>query len=306
VGRFDYAVYGLRLRANRALPHLPPARDPSTTGSADLQLELSNDLPGLATPEATVLRYANTEDAVEFVISADGTQIWSDWSEASPVATIDDFTGLLIGRVLGTALRLRGTISLHGAAIMIGTPAVAIVADRDVGKSTLAGALAATGYAVMSDDVVAITEESAGWTVHPGYPRLRLKPLAIEALELVAPALDRVFTGQEKRYLPLSESTGTRFQREPAPIGAIYELARSSALDSPRIEPVEGADRLATLLRHRSAGHIQVPRARQAQELRSLGALSSSVPVRRIVTPDGLQYVSASCSALCNDLAALA
>jgi hypothetical protein len=303
-GGFDYAVYGLRLRADRALPHLVPAPKDPADRSPDVRLELDCDLRRSAPADGTVLRYAETEDeVVEFVISRDGTRIWCEWSEATSAGTVNDLTGLLTGAVLGTALRLRGAISLHGSAVLVGDRAVAILAEQGVGKSTLAAALAGRGHAVLSDDVVALSEASDGWTVRPGYPRLRLTDEAVAALEL--DASDRVFTGQEKRYLRLGGSEAEdapSFGSEPARLGAIYELARGT--DPPvALEPLRGAERLTALLRHRSARQLRLDPARQAAELRSLGALAGSVPVRRLVRPQGLEDLPAVCAAIEDDAA---
>jgi hypothetical protein len=240
------------------------------------------------------------------VISGDGTRIWSDWTEASPFAGIDDVSALLVGPVLGCALRLRGTVSLHGCAVAVGSRATLVLAEHGVGKSTLAAALARAGHPVLSDDLAAITEDAAGWTVHPGYPRLRLRPDAIDAFNLFAAAMPPVFTGDEKRYMGLSttcEKEGWRFRRKRACIASIYVLVRRPDLDAPVIEPLRGADRLTTLLRHRSASFAILDRSRQADELASLGRLSTAVPVRRVHRPDGLEHLPALRDAILEDMA---
>src|SRR5439155_26242605 len=100
-------------------------------------------------------------------------------------------------------------------------------------------------------------ERPAGnWVAEPGYPRLRLEPITIREIDDQAvPASDAgaVLTRSEKRYLHLSFENGSRawrFQPEPRPVGAIYELRRSSGLLSPSVTPLVGAERLMTLLRH--------------------------------------------------------
>lgn len=252
------------------------------------------------------LRYATPEDAIEFVISRDGTRIWSDWTETSPLASIDDVSALLLGPVLGLALRLRGTVSLHGCAVAVGSHATLILADHGGGKSTLAAALARAGHPVLSDDVAAITEDAAGWTVHPGYPRLRLRPETIDAFRLVRAGMPLVFTGQEKRYVELSTGDGDggwRFGRKGVRIGSIYTVVRRPDLDTALIEPIRGADRLMTLLRHRSARFAVLSASRQADELASLGRLSTAVRLRRVQRPDGLEHLPGLRDAILQDQA---
>jgi len=252
------------------------------------------------------LRYATPEDAIEFVISRDGTRIWSDWTETSPLASIDDVSALLLGPVLGLALRLRGTVSLHGCAVAVGSHATLILADHGGGKSTLAAALARAGHQILSDDVAAITEDAAGWTVHPGYPRLRLRPETIDAFRLIRAGMPLVFTGQEKRYVELSTGDGDgdggwQFGRKGVRIGSIYIVVRRPDLETALIEPIRGADRLMTLLRHRSARFAVLSASRQADELASLGRLSTAVRLCRVERPDGLEHLSGLRDAIIED-----
>jgi hypothetical protein len=305
----DYFVYGLKLRAGRALPHLLPAPDRFRGHPPDIHVHLGDEErpPGPDDlPDAVRLRYSTPQEAIDFVISGDGTRIWGDWTEAAPVARIDDVAALLLGPVLGCALRLRGTVSLHGCAVAVGARAAVILAEHGVGKSTLAAALAREGHRVLSDDLAAITEGAAGWTVHPGYPRLRLRPDAIAAFNLARAATAPVFTGQEKRYMPLStaaEDPGWRFGAERVRIGAIYALASRPDLDTPVIQALRGADGLMTLLRHRSASFAILGQGRQADELASLGRLAGAVPLRRVHRPDGLEHLPGLCQAILEDQA---
>lgn len=303
--RFDYRVYGLRLRANRALPHLLPTPDGFSGRPPDISVHVGDDeqARGQNDSRGSVrLRYST----MEFVISGDGTRIWCNWAEASSVSSIDDVSGLLLGPVLGWTLRLRGTVSLHGCAVAVGSRATVILAEKSIGKSSLAAALAREEHPILSDDLSAITEEEAGWTVHPGYPRLRLRPDTIEAFNLPGSAMPPVFTGQEKRYVGLamtSEREGWRFAQEHAPVAAIYALERRPDLHTPLIEPLRGAGRLTTLLRHRSASFATLAADRQADELASLGRLSTVVPLRRIQRPDGLEHLDVLRDAILEDLA---
>jgi hypothetical protein len=215
-------------------------------------------------------------------------------------------SSLLLGPVLGYALRLRGTISLHGCAVAIGSRAIVLLADHGGGKSTLAAGLARQGHPVLSDDLAAITEDEAGWTVHPGYPRLRLRPDVVEAFNRVGDAMPPVFTGQDKRYMELSttrDGEGRRFGEKGARVGSIYAVSRTSDLDTPVIEPLHGADRLTTLLGHRSASFAVLGKRREADELARLGRLSAAVPVRRIHRPDGLEHLPQLLDAILDDLA---
>src|SRR5438105_783200 len=63
-------------------------------------------------------------DDTRFVIAADGSEIWMDWS---PPNEYEDALTYLMGPVLGYVLRLMGTVSLHASAVAVEGRALAVV-----------------------------------------------------------------------------------------------------------------------------------------------------------------------------------
>ena len=153
----------------------PPASASTGAGAADAG-ETVDVRFGAGHPLAARVRYGDDRASLQFAVDAAGARVWADWSGVVVEPSIASATALLAGPVLGGLLRRRGTTSLHGCAIAIGDGAIVVVGARGAGKSTLAAALAQRGHAVLADDVAALDEHQGGWTVHPGYPRLRLAP----------------------------------------------------------------------------------------------------------------------------------
>jgi hypothetical protein len=299
----DYRVYGLTLRANRQLPHLHPTSARSDGGT----VEVLFDEDARTTGKLDKLTYAGQNGALLFSIDAAGNSVWVNWLGES-ARSIGDAAALLLGPVLGGLLRLRGTVSLHACVVEISSRAIVLVGGKGAGKSTLAAGLAQRGEAVLSDDIAAIGERPAGtWLAEPGYPRLRLQPATIGALDAEGPATSdagAVLTLAEKRYLHLSTSNGARawrFQPEPRPVGAVYELLRTPGLSSPFVTPIVGAERLTTLVRHLRLAPARLEASAQAGELARLGRLASAVPMRRLVIPDDLDDLPAVCNTLVLD-----
>ena len=281
-----YRIYGLTLRVNRQLPHLRHAiaGDPGDT----VHVRFGEGVPAL--PAARV-RYGGAR-AIEFAVDEVGTRVWADWSGVEGEPEIASATALLAGPVLGGLLRLRRTTSLHGCAIAVGDGAIVLLGDQGTGKSTLAAALAQRGHAVLADDVAALAEHPGGWSVHPGYPRLRLTPATIAALREhgslprdAGPVLPRV----DKRYAALtSDGDAWRFAPDPLRLRAIYVLTRDLALVAPRVSPLQGAERLGQLVRHVRASPWPLPASVRAGELARLARLAAAVPIRRLACPEGL------------------
>jgi len=83
---------------------------------------------------------------------------------------------MVVGTLAALLLYLRGALVLHASAVEVDGRAIAFTGHSGMGKSTLAGLVAATGARVISDDVVAVRFEDAGALVAPGATELRLRP----------------------------------------------------------------------------------------------------------------------------------
>lgn len=299
-----YRIYGLTLRVNRPLAHLhrATAADPGDS----VHVRFGEGLPASA---AARVRYGEAR-AIEFAVDEAGTRVWADWTGVDGEPEIASATALLAGPVLGGLLRLRGTTSLHGCAIVVGDGAIVLLGDRGAGKSTLAAALAQRGHAVLADDVAALAEHPDGFRVQPGYPLLRLAPATIAALREHG-SLPRdagaVLPGVDKRYAALTAGGDAwRFSADPMPLRAIYVLSREVGLVAARVSPLAGAARLGQLVRHLRAHPWPPPASMRAGELERLARLAAAVPIRRLACPEGLDALPGTCRLLAEaqDLAA--
>jgi hypothetical protein len=89
----------------------------------------------------------------KFDILSEGRLIrWTPGSQAIPEVV----RAVLLGPVMALALHESGILCLHGSAVAFDDRAVAFVAPKMSGKSTLALALVADGAVLLSDDLVAI------------------------------------------------------------------------------------------------------------------------------------------------------
>jgi len=321
---FRYTTYGLTLEANQPLPGLMPA-------SANTPVDIWVDLNGESQAPSTDIE--NLPSGIDLVEKADGTylHIWFRGdgqygqvnfemdSEGShiratwPRSRIEDVTTLLLGQVLGCALRLRGILCLHACVVAIGPQAIAIVGETGAGKSTTAAALADRGYSIMSDDIAVLKDCPERFLVQPGYPRLRLWPQSINALYGSEVDLARIFRSSEKRFLDLSDNsseikskTAWRFESEPVPLAAIYILGeRQPGLAAPKIEPIPPAMAVMKLMQQRSVSHFKLDGDKQGREFAGLSRVAMKVPVRKITRRDSLEALPQLCHAILEDLASI-
>ena len=317
-GWLYYAVYGLRLRADADIPGLlsapgtewdvdvcfaagPPAAliwQPSSRYTNRREND-QGESPWLEIHESAdgqYVRLTYTETRIGFVLSQQGTHIWIDNPDTIPYELAIPY---LLGPVLGFVLRLRGVVSLHASAVVVDGQAVAFMGQVGAGKSTLAALFAAHGYPVITDDVLPLLRQEDAWWVHPGYPRLRLWPPSIEAVNRKPDGLPLVVPGWDKRYLDLD----TAFYPRPLPLARVYILVdwQPAPHLAPRLERAGPQEALFDLMPHTYTNYL-LDRAMQAHEFGILSDLAQSVPVYRVTAPNALDWLPMLCDRILDEL----
>ena len=318
---FKCAIYGLGIHVNyplAALKSLPaaektdvyiefgsiPADAQVTVGAEAEQFYLSpqRDLRGVPTVIAARLRSNGAVrmsycDGTIFVINKQASQVWAI---TPPDQTIEDTAAYLLGPIMGTVLRMRGVMCLHGSAVAIGDQAVALIGVSGAGKSTTAAAFARLGYPVLSDDVLALTDLTNHFLVRPAYPRVRLWPESVAGLFGSADMLPRMTPNWDKHYLALNTSD-RHFQSEPLPLAAVYFLGPRTLGGHPAVvevaRPVEAM--MALISDSYAANYVYKPL--RAKEFEVLSRLVRDVPQRRVAASDDYSRIDEFCDVVVRD-----
>ena len=238
----------------------------------------------------------------EFLISPDGYRILYRRLDR---ATRESFSVYLLGHVLSFSLVARGIEPLHGTVVTIDGEAVAFLGDCGYGKSTLAAALLARGFQILTDDLVAVDERDGAWVVHPGVPRLKLFPAIARQVLGSSRHGTPMNTGTTKLVLPLGIEQATR---QPAPLKRLYVLStpgkgRSRQGPQVQIEHLSGKAAFLEVLRA-AFNPVIVEKARLAHQFAFTSRLVASVPVRELRYPRSLSALPAVGDAVLADLAA--
>jgi hypothetical protein len=307
----NYRIYGLNLTANLAIPGLfaieiSPSNEllvEVVLGSLPIWLSKSPKNSGIppdwytfkkqsdGTQEVHTLRvwqieegkyfYCLYKDGTTFVVDRLGTKIWATWPED---LTLEDTATYLLGPILGFVLRLQGTVCLHASAIVIQDRVAVLLGAAGAGKSTTAAAFAQRGYAILSDDVVALVDQRDTFLVQPSYPRIRLWNSSVEALYGRADVLPRIVPTHptwDKRYLDLTQ-TGYQFQQHPLPLAAIYYLnEREDNFTCPHIDPMPIQQQSISLVSNTYTNYL-LDKHKRAQEFEILSRLVKYIPIRQI------------------------
>jgi hypothetical protein len=247
-------------------------------------------------------------DAVFRMDYCDGTQFWIDqkreniWARWSEKSSFEDTVSYLLGPVLGFVLRMRGVTCLHASAVACDGEAIAFVGPPVAGKSTTAAAMLERGHAVVSDDVVALTERDGRFYVAPAYPYLSLWPECVEALYGPDKSLSAFSKNYQKRRVPLRGGT---FASEPVPLRRIFLLEeRTADAGAPYIGEIATREALISLVTNTYA-NLLLSSEMRAKEFACLGRLVNAVPVRKLRAHRDAARIGALCELIEDDLSTL-
>jgi hypothetical protein len=321
--RHEYVAYGLRLTSNLPIAGLSPC---SSIDSPDVQVKLGTLPESNSSNGGVKLRYSSPRsyqtgepdvqiwdvhngeflrvlyrDGVEFWLDRHLTTLWAYWPTDS---SLEDAVSYLVGPILGLLLRLRGIVCLHASSVSINDRAVVFLGSEGAGKSTTAAAFAQRGYAVLSDDIVALVENRHQFRTLPAYPRVNLWPDSVSLLFGSPEALPVISPGWEKRCLKLEEAEGSKFEERPLPLGAIYVLEKSAGGSEKGVEIVSQKTALITLVGNTYATNF-LDATQRAEEFKILSRVVATVPVRKIVRGKSVAEVEPFCAAIQRDFAGI-
>jgi hypothetical protein len=314
-----YSICGVGLEANVAIAALSTLPAPE---KVDIRLELGGMPEGLdrngqtwrecyvdaelderGRPWTRVDRCAHGlfhriaySDGVDIVVDARGDRVWVTWEDPSG---FEDAVAYLLGSVLGFVLRLRGITCLHAGAIAVDGRAIALVGPSGAGKSSTAAGFARLGYAVLTDDLAALSERRGAVEIEPALPRVHLWPQSAQCLLGSWESLPRITPTWDKRRLEL-DGEGLRFQREPLPLAAIYFLGERRPREAVTFEAMSGPAALIELVSDSHATEF-ASSALRAQEFDVLTRLLANIPARRVNPSESLAQVPELCEAIVRD-----
>jgi hypothetical protein len=313
----SHVVYGLRITTNLPVPGFAICNE---LKPSDVLLRLNENSVPRAAPGDLLYNSPNNgsdgksvlqvgvfpdtgyfgffySDQVRFAVSPSGDHIHADWPESY---AIEDAAPYLIGPVMGFVLRLRGVTCLHASAVAIGDQAIALVGSPGAGKSTTAAAFALRGDSVLSDDVVALTDQGNHFVVQPGYPRINLWPDSARSLFGSAQTLPRISPTWEKCYMPLDQANH-KFESRALPLRAIYVLAeRDPNLRAPVIESIAQPAALLELIGNAYVSYLLDSEMRR-RDFNVLGRIVASVPVRHVRPTSNPSGLSDLCDMIASD-----
>lgn len=227
---FFYRAYGQLLASEFPFPELraaepgPPAwsvRDGGVSDRRDTTTAVAlGTEPLYGTNAASLLKLTDGFRIVvggtgEFDLTADGRTITA---YRYPEGSADFLRAHLLGRVLATGFHFEGHLVLHGSAVSYPVGAIAFLAPKHSGKSTLALALTRAGACLMSDDTLPVRMEGEVM-VRPGIHSMRLREDSARHLAGGLPSQAR----PDGKYV-FNDLVDARLEHAIRPLKAVYLL----------------------------------------------------------------------------------
>ena len=238
--RFDYSVFGLRLRSELKLPELLEAE----ASSLPQVLIRIGKVP--AAPASGAGPHL-TEGGLLLVIDHAGRYFVKDGSviivEPQPGVPDANVRLFLLGSAMGALLHQRGLLPLHANAVEVGGRAFTFMGESGAGKSTLAAWFHDRGFRVLTDDVCVVDfDHGRQPQIRPGISRLRLWRETLNATGRDPAAYQRSFFGdvaREKYDVPLARLglTDTSIT-----LAAVYLLEKGQSLSIEQLTGVSAAE----------------------------------------------------------------
>jgi hypothetical protein len=278
-----YTLYGLQVASALECPELRPGQ----ADTPDVIVHYGT-VPAQPNPDGRVIARAGGQDLYFLHIPnvasfriASGREILIDRDEKAEDGAVRLF---LLGSACGALLHQRGITPLHGSAVGVDAGvnggAIIFCGPQGYGKSTLAGAFAARGHPLLSDDVCALTLDAGGVWLHPAFPRLNLLPDAAQRLAVDVGDSGHVqpFTG--KHLVPVAH-----FSAQPARLLAVYEL-HPAPVDAVHLRPLTGYEQLTSLMGNTYRVQFADEMGHAARHFAALQEIARHVPVVRVERPD--------------------
>ena len=176
--------------------------------------------------------------------------------------------------------------------------AIGFLGDSGCGKSTLCGAFSRSGYPLLGDDGIIVTEVAGGFAARATYPGLRLLPDPFWFLFDESTGAGPVAHYTAKRRV-VWRGTALGFAAGSEPLHVLYWLS-----EGPRIEiaPLTGREAFLALTRSSFLLHLD-DRDRSRALFNRLSALRDAIPVRRLSYPRAFGVLDDVRDALISDVA---
>jgi hypothetical protein len=229
---FSYVAYGLGLHS---LIELPELQESSITGEVVIRFGHIN----LPTKSGTQRYLGGTKNETYLYWKKVGTFLVRNGREIviQPDSDVEEcvLRLFLLGPVMGVLLLQRGLPVFHASVVVLSSGAIAFLAAKYYGKSTMAAILYSRGYDLASDDVMVLDAKADQLMVRPGFPQMKLWPDALVAINEPVDSHPKLHSSTDKRAYGVFQ----RFAQGLIPLRRVFALEFGDVLEIVPLKPSE-------------------------------------------------------------------
>ncbi|AZZ94473.1 hypothetical protein EUZ85_28680 [Hahella sp. KA22] len=278
---YYYRVYGLQVRMEFEAPWLTPGGDGS-----DL-LVRAGDTPAGIDGKIKETRWFQAAESELLLFDDDGGRFWvrPGVIVVTPGGDLNSWSVFahILGSCMGAVLQWRNQLVLHASAVRAADGgAIIFCGHKTAGKSTMAGFFHHYGRALLNDDVCPLALCSDGVYLSPGFPRIKLDPSVLLAMEKSPDDFQRLpFKTRIKHAYPAIHG----FSTKTALLRGIFLLEEEEQTSIVRIDQKSAVPELFQQC-FRKAFFVTLEQKQQA--LAMCAALAERTPVYRLRRPKKL------------------
>jgi hypothetical protein len=212
----------------------------------------------------------------------------------------------LLSLALAVWLELRGLIVLHASAVVVEGMGIAFLASSGTGKSTLAATmLSVPNSALLTDDFLPVEQVNQSILLRSAYPEITLDPYP--ASRIFGNNINIMTTRPGSAKVPVYIGRGQldKFYERSYPLNSLYVPERLAAIDlcnGMEIHDLTPREAVIELIRYSIAPNVLNVMGLASWRLNFFAQLVRRVPVRRMIFPDGLEYLPKVRDAILQDL----
>lgn len=221
-----------------------------------------------------------------------GQHITIDWQESGT-----DVAHYFQTWIAALYLELNKVLCLHANALAFQDNAIAIIAPSGTGKTTLTSVLSQRGFALMTDDMIALHKTTQGYQIHPSWPVMRMWPDTLQGLQQgTGHRHQKVHEKFEKRTVNVNEENGLQFCKTPKKLQTIYLLNRfqdgqQESMPACEIVPITAAKAVMILLQNSILGSCYRALGVEIDRIKALTVLLDSVSFKQINYSSGKSHL---------------
>jgi len=275
---------GWHLRTAIAIPELPPWRSGQCPAPISVESAEGEERGFGGEPLNSLLQMQSGGDcrlSIPGVATYDVRGGRRVVVRAAPEVRASDVRLFLLGPVLSILCHQRGFLPLQGACIRRDSDCTLLCGPPGIGKSTIAAALSARGWAIVADDiaVLAPSSESRPPLVLETIARLKLWRDSLEALGLETVNLPQVRAGQD-RFFYTEKPQAAEVPQDALRLRRVIFLANHAARDC-NLAPLDEGRSLRSLRQVVDQARLAIRLCLPAVE-NTLRHIVGCVPVYRV------------------------